>query len=362
MTRTLAILISILGVLLGAPRSLAQNSIELRSSARLSAGSPLTLAEVASLRGAEAEALAGVIVVPESATHDPNATAITLTLEHLRQAIDQTQSVNWGSIMLRGSRCTVLPPAAAPARRETPKPAPRDPDAPIASGTIRSAVQARAAQIAQVDPDDLRLNFDERDAETLDTPIAGRTLEVNATAISDKLPVSIALFQGDRTILSKSIRVGVQVKRTVLKSRSVRRKGDVVAESDVETLDQWMPMTSHPATSEQVIGAVVQSHVGAGEIFMDNDVAAPLATQKGEIVAVRVLSGSVSLATKGRAMGPAREGELVRLQALDSKREFIARMDGKGRAVIVAGQTPIDLAEARPGATPRSKTRSEFTR
>jgi len=202
------------------------------------------------------------------------------------------------------------------------------------------------AQVASAAPTNLRLTFDERDADVLNTPIDGRSVEVNAAGVSDKLPLTVRVVEGERTIVQQTIRVGVQVRRTVLKSLSVRRKGDTIGAEDVESSPQWMPLTARPASGEQVLGACVQSRLGAGEIIMENDVSAPLATQKGELVAVRVLAGSVALATKARAMGPAREGELVRLQALDTKREFLARMDGRGRAIIVAGQTPVELADA----------------
>ncbi len=118
MTRTIAIMLAAFALLSGATRAIAQNSIELKSSARLASGTALTLAQVAVLKGPDVEPLADVVVVPAEAAKDPTSDAVMLTPEHIRQAIDQARTVNWGQIMLRGSRCTVLPPLAAPAKQE----------------------------------------------------------------------------------------------------------------------------------------------------------------------------------------------------------------------------------------------------
>lgn len=353
-----SVLITILGVLLGARIALAQGSIELRTSARLDPERPLTLGDVAILKGPDAEGLADVVVLPAGGrvgapSHDANGSPVTLSLESVRQAIDQDRHVNWGRLLLRGSRCAVLPPIDSAPRPETTKKTRPESDGRVVPGTVRSAVLARIVQLSGAEPEALRLAFDARDAEVLDTSVAGRSVEVNPAGTSDKVPLAIRVVEGERTLVERTIRVGVQVRRSVLTSRSVRRKGDTIAEGDVEAGEQWLPLTARPASSEQVLGSSVQSRLNAGEIIMENDVSAPLAAQKGEVVAVRVLSGSVALATKARAMGPAREGELVRLQALDTKREFLARMDGRGRALIVAGQTPADAPDAS-GSVPNT--------
>jgi flagella basal body P-ring formation protein FlgA len=349
-------------MLMGATRALAQNSIELKSSARLASGTALTLSQVAVLKGPDVEPLADVVIIPAEAAKNPTNDSATLTPEHIRQAIDQSRTVNWGRIMLRGSRCTVLPPLGTPAKRDSAKRQAPFVDQAVVAGTVRAVVMTRIEQVAQADASDLRVTFDDRDVDILAMPVGGRTIDVRANGISDKLPLSISVFEGDRSIANRSIRVGVLVHRNVLKSLSVRRKGDLITESDLEHAEEWLPLTAKPASAEQVLNAAVQTRLTAGGIIMEDDVAAPLAVQKGEIVAVRVLSGSVSLATKARAMGPARKGELVRLQALDSKREFVGRMDGRGRAVIVAGETPTELADARPILSPRSAARTEALR
>jgi len=94
-------------------------------------------------------------------------------------------------------------------------------------------------------------------------------------------------------------------------------------------------------------------------VVMAEAVAPTVAVAKGDIVAIRCISGTVVLSTRARAMATGRDGELVQFQALDSKRTFFARMDGKGHATVVAGDAvPADSRRpvpARPAPTLQSR-------
>lgn len=335
-------LLSILALLLLAPAALAQSTIELRPSARVAPGETATLEQVATLDGPEAVALADMpVAAPGQAS---------VSLDEVRKALDAKTRVNWGRITLRGSSCSLASgPARAPHNHVQIKivePAP----VRVEPGTVRAAVVARISQILQAAEDDLKLAFNPEDDQILNLPTAGRTLEIRPIGGSDRIPLAIALYEHDRTIASRTIRVGVQVRRQVPVATAAQRRGDTIDAGEYTTEARWLPPTATPATAEQLAGAAVQGRVAAGQPVMAKDVAPSTVVSKGEIVSVRCISGSLVLTTRGRALSSAKDGELVQLQALDSKRTYFARMDGRGRAIVTAGD-PTPDPSARPVLT-----------
>lgn len=334
-----------------------QSSIELRSSARMTPGTPVTLAQIATLKGGDAIALAGIVIVPAGqGPSSKSASPITLTVDHVRSAIDGEQRVNWGRVTLRGSRCVVLP---AESQAAAPPPARAEPErsTSVEPGTVRAAAIRRLEQLTATPADRLRATFDAKDATLLDMSTAGRTIEINATATSDRLPLAIRVYERDRTVAEATIRVNVEVEREVVRTSRALRRGETIDADDVTQEAAWTPLTTRPAEAGRVVGSVTKDRIDEGHVLTDDDLAAALAVQRGELVSVRVVSGSVVVQTKARAMASARDGEFVRLRALDSPREFTARMDGRGRAVIMARETPFDVEiQAKPA---RSVARHE---
>jgi flagellar basal body P-ring formation protein FlgA len=331
-------LLALACVLLWPSFAVGQASIELRSSSRMVAGMPVTLGQIAALRGDEAVALAGIIIVP--ATQGPIAGPLTLGIEQVRHAVDAAEKVNWSRLTLRGSRCVVLPAeteSPAPVVKPEPQPATR-----IDPGTIRAAILTRLEQMTGEPAERLRLSFDAREDQLLDTPTAGRTIEVNATALSDRMPFSIRVYERDRTIAEGTVRVGVEVERRVARTTRAIRRGESMPHDAIAVEDAWTPLTAKPASPDSITSHTARDRLDKGQIIATDDVAAAVAVQRGELVSVRVVSGSVVVQTKARALAAARAGELVRLKAIDTDREYTARMDGRGRALIVTGETPSE--------------------
>jgi flagella basal body P-ring formation protein FlgA len=295
-----------------------QGLIEMKSVARVAPGSPVTLADVATLSGDEAIALAHIEVLP--AAPAPSR----LTIAQLRRRLGEERGVNWGRITLRGSTCTVqaldpAPKSAAPTPRVG-TPAVPDPN------SVRQAVSDRIARILQAGARDLRLTFDAADDEFLNQTTTGRTLEIKPTASSDRLPLALTLYEGDRIVASRSIRVGVLVRRNVVIAAASKSRGETIAESDVTIDEQWVGPN---------VNAAAQGRIAAGQVILSGSIVAPMVVNKGEIVSVSCVSGTVVLTTKARALASARVGDVIQFQGLDDKRTFTARMSGRGRAVVV---------------------------
>lgn len=304
----------------------AQSTIELKSAARVATNSPVTLADVATLSGDDAIALAELEVFP------PVSVPTRISIAQLRRRLEDERRINWGRITLRGSSCTVslldlAPKATSQPVRESPRPTPD-------AHSVQQVVSDRIAHIVQSAPQDLRLTFDEKDDEFLRLTTIGRTLEIKPTASSDRLPLALTLYEGDRIIASKSIRVEVKVRRTVVIAAASKSRGETIDASDVTIDQQWVGPNMKAASPEEVVGAAAQGRIATGQIILSGSVAAPIIVDKGEIVSVACVSGTIVLTTKARAMSSARVGDVVQFQGLDEKRTFTARMSGPGRAVV----------------------------
>jgi flagella basal body P-ring formation protein FlgA len=148
--------------------------------------------------------------------------------------------------------------------------------------------------------------------------------------------------------------VGVEVRRSVLIASVAKKKQDTLGAEDFTVQTQWLGLSVRPAARAQALGAALRNRLQPGEMILEDDLAPPIAVDKGEIVTVRCVSGGIALTTRGRAMAPARDGEIVKLQALDSPRVFSARMDGRGRAVLISTRGAEPAAPARTPKTPEN--------
>lgn len=326
---TARILAMLLLAMIG-PLARAQDAIELRPVARVEAGHAITLADVAGLSGTGAESVADLVLVASGErSHGP----VTVDIAQVRRALLASgRTLNWGLLTLSGSSCTVLPGAPEPA------PAPPAEASPAASRgpTVRTIVIDRLAQILGAEPQDLRVGFDDADREVLDMAAPGRTVDVRAVGSSSRLPLAVTVYQDGRIIGARTVRAEVLVRRAAVLAVTPRRRGELIGPDDVRVETQWLAPDVRAASLEQVVGAAVRSRLTPGQIVTPQDVEAPLVVGKGELVAVHCVVGTVVVRTTARALAPARDGEIVRLESLaEPGRIFHARMDGRGRAIAV---------------------------
>lgn len=332
MTR-LIIVLGLLLMALAAPRAMGQSSITLRRAAWIEAGGPVPLGKIAALEGEDALALAHVVVLERM-----SGIGASVSIEDVRRALEGARA-NWSALTLRGSTCDIRPAEAAPEPRpsETIHSVAPAVEVSFEDDTVRSAVAMRIAQILRADPADLRLSFAAADSELLALPVGQRTLEVRSAGSSDRMALALTLYEQDRIIASKTIRIGVLVRRSVVIAAAVKRRGEAVVEADITLDEQWLGPSVVPAELGEVLGSAVRNRLSAGEIITPSHLTPPVVVRKGDQVAVRCISGSVALMTRGRAMSDAKDGDIIQVQAIeDPERVYSARVDGHGRAVLVA--------------------------
>jgi flagella basal body P-ring formation protein FlgA len=323
--------VAAIGLALGAAGvAAARDAVELRTTARVAEGREVRLRDVASLSGAAAEALADTVVVPAGER------AGAVDIAQVRRAIaglEPPARVNWGRLTLRGSTCLLLPDVGP----GPPTPATRpEPDAGAA--TVRRAILDRLAQVLSVEPQDLRVTFDDADGEVLDLSVAGRTVSVRPVGSGERVPLAVTVYEGERIIAARTLRAGVLVRRQVVVAAAARRRGDLIGPGDVASEVRWVSPGVQAAAVERAVGLAVRSRLVPGQVVTPQDLEPPVVVAKGELVAVHCVAGTVVVRTTGRALGVARDGEVVKLESLaEPGRTFYARMDGRGRAVVVQG-------------------------
>lgn len=337
-SRRLRLIASLVVLVASAKSALAQSVIELRSNAKVASGTPITLSQVAILTGSDAEAFGGVAI------STPANGQKAITIQDVRRALDGQGRVNWGRIMLRGSRCSILMAEVSATKTIAAQKAKEPQAKPVDPNSVRAAVSERIGRMVQAEPANLRLSFSPEDDEFLNATLTGRTLELKPTASSDKLPMALTIYEKDRIVGSRNVRVGVLVRKTVVIAAVSKSRGETIDRDDVTADEQWVGPNVKAAPPDQVIGSAAQGKIATGQIIGISDVAPAIIVTKGEQVAISCVSGSIVLTTKARAMASGRIGEVIQFQALDDKRTFFARMNGRGRAVVTVEAAPLPIA------------------
>lgn len=330
--------------------SAAGDTIVLRSTARLEE-LPVRLADVAALTGPAATALADIPIAAESVGADAwtliDAGAVRRALESLPAG-----RVDWIRLTIHGSGTHVrlFMPTAPAVSAAVPAAAPTAPA--LRPGTVRALVAPRLASVLGVDEGDLRLEFDARDDALLESSADGRTVEIRPTAMSDRMPVAITVYERDRVVASGLARVGVVVRREVAVASHELRRGEVLTSGTYAVELRWISPSVRPAEAASLDGTIVRTRLRAGQMVTRADVEAPLAIKRGDVVLVHAVSGSMAIKRLSRALADGRVGDVISFEPADGppsrrgkpeREPYRARVSAPGLAVI---------ADASEGAAP----------
>lgn len=340
-----ALFILLLALLASGTR--AGDSITLRRSATVEPGAPVRLADIADLQGPLAESLARIEVAadPVSLPLDPDRTR-RLDIDLVRRALERDRTINWSRLTLRGSAVRlVLPEPARNARPDlvAPKPSPareEEPRTPITAGTIRALAHQVLLNILRVEPEDLRVRWPDRHDDLLEEAVGERIIHIQPLGRSPRIPLSVTIYEGDRIVRTEHLRAELAVRRTVhLVARAVPR-GTRLAEGDFTTRTMWLEPESDPAP--EVLGQMTTRRLEPGSVIARTDIEPPLVVQRGEFIALHCVAGAVALKARARALESARDGEVLRVEMTGTGEKVMARMSGRGRAVLVVPSAADD--------------------
>jgi flagella basal body P-ring formation protein FlgA len=352
-TRTLVSAVVMAMVCVGA--ALGQTTVVMRSSVRLAEDAQVVrIADIALVSGESAAEIGDVVV--RQAIDGGARGWVSIDLAEVRAALEAHGGINWGRLALRGGACTLRTREAKvePSESRTPpvkgsrfKPV----DIDLAGAeTVKTLIARRMGALYGVELTDLRLGFDPADDGVLGTLAAGRTvdIEVGAVAGSARAPIAVTIYDGERVVLARTVQVDVEVRREVVTAAGVIERGRVVTAADLATRKEWaVPRTSRPGTVEDVVGSIAQKRIAAGQPVGRDDVTPPLACKRGDTVYIHCLSGGIVVKAKAKALGSARDGELVELRVEGGDTPVLARMSGRGRAVMVVDVVEMKASQQR---------------
>jgi flagella basal body P-ring formation protein FlgA len=314
---------------LGAGCALADGTITLRPVVRVAGDTPLVLSTIATLEGPEAVALAGLAIERRGES---------VTIEDIREAIGADPSVHWGRLTLAGSRCRVvrIEPVGPAQALDAPIAAP-EPDAAASEPDVRSLVLPRIAASLGTPIDRLHVELDRAgpDSAILSEPIAGRTIDIRPIGMSDRLPISITVYEQNRLVARGVVRAQVTTLREVAAARVPIQRGEALTQDNIERQSVWLGLTARALTLEECLGRVARGRIGAGEHVSGQDAAPPIAIRKGDQAMIHCISGSVILKLRARAMADGAPGDTIEFTGLDGKkgRVILARVESPGIAI-----------------------------
>ncbi|QNN23266.1 flagellar basal body P-ring formation protein FlgA [Planctomycetales bacterium ZRK34] len=352
-TRLLAILITITLAAAG-----QADVIRLHSAAEVAPGATVvTLADVAALDGDYAAGLGEVVV----ASLAENQSETRIDAAGIRTALTRRE-VHWGKLILRGAtRITVArraanqPPledAAAPKANTLPA-LDRDSDGlvlPPAMKLREYLTKWLRHQLGDAD-EDVLIQLDDAQQDWLGLSLARYRFEIEPIGrdMIGRVSINVRRYQGGRFVDTNRIRAEVKVRRkVVIAARSIGR-GQTITASDIEEKVQWFDsMIKQPASSAAaIIGQQVATSVRTGSVLYTDDIRAPVLVQRGQLVTVRCISGSLVLKTVARANEDGVLNQLISLRNERTRSDYTARVSGSQEAIAVtdAGTSLAGISE-----------------
>jgi len=320
-------LVAIVALLAAAP-ALAATSIALCAHAIVS-GPQVRLGEVADIAagGPDSDAeWAAIVVGAAPLPGNTHTIARAQVITHLRKS-----GADMNAVDLSGARSVAVTRAAA-----------------IVSGDELAAA-GKAALEAQA-PDDVtpEITCSRRPA---DLTVPEGTVELKAEAGNGPpgglRTVSIAVLVDGRLQRRALVTYAVKLWADVLVAKAfTARHADLdpaafaVERRDIALL-RGLPLRS----PEELAGKRASRAIPINAVVTDAQVEEPPVINRGDLVAVTVRSGAVTVTTQAVALGEARMGDAVRLRQPESKQQFEAIAAGPKRATIVL--TP-PMKEAKP--------------
>ncbi|MEC9373610.1 MAG: flagellar basal body P-ring formation chaperone FlgA [Planctomycetota bacterium] len=309
----------------------------LRDSAVVDAAGDVTLADVARLEGADAEELGGVVIVRGEAARSSGRVWIDVSIDDVRAAL-KDERVNWGRVSLQGRTCTVRL-AAAPEEegRERKAYARAKPGEVEIAGpeTVKAAVVRTLCRLFEAEVAELRLLFQDRDAEFLAQRTWGRRIETQPTGLGRLTPVRVIIYEGERIAEERLVRIEAEVQRSALVLGRDIRRGETINASDLKETRLWLDPSARVVGSvRDAAGQKARTRLGAGEALQRDHLESPVLVERGALVHVRSQSGGEALTARARPMEDGRERDLIELRLDGAEKAFVGRVDGSGRVVL----------------------------
>ena len=337
------------------------DTIAMRPSARVAPGEAVTLADIAELKGDEAQRFAGVEIARGSdkafeialdtvreklAAAGAKGTTLRFDLSALRSNDDR--------IVVRPSRTpkadvTPIGPSAS-ARPVAEKVEGIDPARYAGDGTPLGVVCELVRNAFGADASALRLHISAADHSRLAAK-PGLRYEVSARSAikSDFVSFEVAALSGDNQVSRDRIRVSVRLLREVCVATNAARRGRPLGAEAfrIEMREIAPSIAARAAAPNALAGASLARSLDAGTVIAADDLVKGAAIRRNDRVVVRREVGLVAIELEAIALEDGKLGDRILLQRAGTPRDrsargkqeeaggtFVAEVIGNGRAVM----------------------------
>lgn len=139
------------------------------------------------------------------------------------------------------------------------------------------------------------------------------------------------------------VKISAQMTRVVSVTPIAAGHSIDATEVRLETVEEFPLWNEAARHLDEVIGHVSRRGIPAGHAVLRSELSAPLDVKAGDMVSVDVESGRAHLQLPARAETSGREGDVISVQNPSSGKVFRARVEGKGKVLVSAGQ-PVPAA------------------
>ena len=333
------------------------DEIALKGSVRLRDNDDvIRLVDIAELSGSLALRYADTVIADAPQGDD----VLELSVREIRRALDEV-GVHWGKVQLNGRRVVVRPRyfgadspplAMAPTsidnarrqdtRRSTVTDKAADPYEHAAElvdrATLRGSIAAIVARGLGVDHNKLRLAFDRRDTQFLDTSQDEFRFEIQplGNMHSDRIELQVRAWSAGRIQHRQSVTVRPSIQiDTIVLGRDLSR-GSVFHEDDLAVESRWLPpsASARVATLVGAVGRVASGKLRGGSVLSKKDIAREFVIKRGDRVMVRCIVGGIVISLEAESRSDGATGERVELRKLGERDTFFATVTAPHAAVM----------------------------
>ncbi|HYL72692.1 MAG TPA: flagellar basal body P-ring formation chaperone FlgA [Bryobacteraceae bacterium] len=184
-------------------------------------------------------------------------------------------------------------------------------------------------------------------AGKLEFPLSGLSASAGIDPATPLMWRGYVLY-GDRRKFSLWARVRISATMTRVVAKEALPPMGAVEESQIrlETYDGFPLRNDIARNLEEVVGRVPRRTIRAGFPVFRSDLSEPFDVLRGEMVQVTAVSGAAQLELDAIAEASGRRGDSISFRNPRSGKSFRARVEGKGRAAVVARTSSL-LARAQ---------------
>lgn len=142
------------------------------------------------------------------------------------------------------------------------------------------------------------------------------------------IPVSIIFYLNDRKVHEVHFQAQIEIYAWVVVAKNYLPKHHVIKESDVHLV--YRNISKYPAdvitNIKEVIGQRTSLHLNAWEVLRKSMVEIPPLVKKGDYVTLLAENGGFRITTIGEVKEEGRQGEIVKVLNISSKKEIYGRV------------------------------------